>query len=140
VGTILDDDTALIRIGSGPQVLEGDTGESAAVFSVELTTPAAFTVTVDYYTSDGVGVGGATAGEDYVAANGTVTFAPGQVTRPVSVMILGDVIPEPDEVFSVRLTNPDPVSLQVQSSLGRILNDDEADESLIFLPVVLKRH
>ena len=48
------------------------------------------TVTVDYATSDGTGESPATAGEDYEATSGTLTFAPGETAKTVSVPILDD--------------------------------------------------
>jgi hypothetical protein len=135
VGTIVDDDTALIRIGAGPQVAEGDVGEATAVFEVELTTPAAFTVTVDYHTYDGFGETGATGGEDYVPVSGTLAFAPEETVHSIPVAIKGDTAVEPDETFWMELDNPDPVSIQLQVSSGRILNDDAF---VVFLPTLLR--
>ena len=64
-GTITDDDTARLSHGSGPQQLEGDSGLTPAEFAVTLSTPAAFTVTVDFEVSSGYGDDGAKAGEDF---------------------------------------------------------------------------
>ena len=48
------------------------------------TGPASHTVTVDYATADGAGVwagsGTATAGTDYTATSGTLTFAAGETS------------------------------------------------------------
>ena len=41
------------------------------------------------------GPGIATAGVDYVAASGTVTFAPGETSQTVPITVLGDTIDEP---------------------------------------------
>ena len=51
--------------------------------------------TVEYATTDGT----ATAGEDYVAETGTLTFAPGEVEKKVTVVIMNDNQWEPDEDF-----------------------------------------
>ena len=131
VGTITDDDTARLRVGAGPQVLEGDAGTTPATFDVTLLTPAAFTVTVDYATFDGSAV----AGEDYLAVSGTLTLAPLQTTKPVTVLICGDTISETDETFWLKLSNPNPVSIDVNSSMATILNDDGFK---VFLPLVLR--
>jgi hypothetical protein len=50
-------------------------------------------VTVNYATSDGT----ATAGEDYSAADGSLTFMPGDTERPISVLLQEDTIYEGDE-------------------------------------------
>jgi uncharacterized delta-60 repeat protein len=59
------------------------------------------THTVDYATQDG----SAAAGVDYAAQSGTLTFAPGQATQTVSILILNDGLIESDETFQVRLSN-----------------------------------
>ena len=70
-------------------VAEGNAGTTAAVFTVSLSGPSTITVTVDYATSDGT----ATAGTDYQAASGTLTFPPGTTTGQVSVPVIG--VPAP---------------------------------------------
>jgi hypothetical protein len=57
---------------------------------------------VDYGTSDGT----ATAGADYTAASGTLTFANGETSKTFVVPILPDDLVEGDETFLVTLSNP----------------------------------
>ena len=85
-----------------------------------------------------VGAGGATAPDDYVSASGTLIFSPGSTTQPITVTLKGDTALEPDEVFDLHLTNPDPVALEAESSSGWILNDDEESpfSFFVFLPAV----
>ena len=59
-------------------------------------------VTVGFATADGT----ATAGSDYTAASGTLSFAAGEVLKTLSVTILNDSVVEANETFSVRLLNP----------------------------------
>ena len=75
-----------------------------AAFQVSLSrafTGAEHRVTVDYATADGT----ATAGEDYTATSGTLTFAAGEKTKTVSVPILDDAVDEGEETFVLRLSN-----------------------------------
>ena len=58
---------------------------------------------VDYLTADGTAI----APADYTAASGTVTFAAGQVSRPVAITVRGDTLDELDESFAVNLSVPD---------------------------------
>ncbi len=58
--------------------------------------------TVDFATLDVTAV----AGSDYVATNGTLTFAVGQTSKSIAVEILNDEVPENDESFKVVLSNP----------------------------------
>ena len=60
------------------------------------------TVTVDYTTADG----SASAGSDYTAQSGTLTFAPGQTAKTVAVPIADDAAREPPESFALSLSNP----------------------------------
>ena len=62
---------------------------------------ASANVTVDYATANGT----ASAGSDYTATSGTLTFTPGQTSKTITVMVNGDTTVEPDETFIVNLTN-----------------------------------
>ena len=59
-------------------------------------------MTVGYSTANGT----ATAGQDFTAASGTLTFAPGVVSQTVKVAVTGDTAVEPTETFTVKLANP----------------------------------
>ena len=58
-------------------------------------------VSVDYATSDGT----ATAGADYEAATGTLTFAPGEASKSVTVHVTSDAAHEGDETLQLKLSN-----------------------------------
>jgi CSLREA domain-containing protein len=59
------------------------------------------TSTVDYATADDT----ATAGLDYTPANGTLTFAPGESSKPFTITILNDSLQEPLERIHLTLSN-----------------------------------
>lgn len=101
-------------------LLEGNTGTTSAVFTVSLTTAAALPVSVNFATADGT----ATAGSDYVAANGTLNFAPGQTNQTINVVVNGDTVGEADETFYVNLSSPLNATLARGQGTGTILNDD----------------
>jgi hypothetical protein len=82
-------------------VVEGDTGTLNAVVTVSLTEPHGNSVTVNYKTEDGT----ATAGSDYTAVSGKLTFAKDEMSKSIMVPIKGDRLVELDEYFSVRLSN-----------------------------------
>jgi len=69
--------------------------------TVTLSAPSASPVTVQYATSDGA----ATAGKDYTAQSGTVTFAPGQTSRLILLATLPDLVPMSNDYFNVALSN-----------------------------------
>jgi chitinase len=99
-GTIVNDDLAGLSVND-VSMKEGRSGTSAMTFTVTLAPTNAGTVTVDYATVDGSAV----AGTDYVAASGTLTFPAGTTTRTVSVLVMGDILPEGSETFTLRLSN-----------------------------------
>ena len=103
-------------------VTEGNGTHAHFTFTATLDKASATAVSVGYATANGT----ATAGVDYTAANGTISFAPGVTTQQVHVDILGDTTVEPDETFSVTLSNPSGVSIARATAIGSILNDDLA--------------
>ncbi len=101
-----------------------DEGAGATVdFVVSLSrafTTAAHAVTVDYATADGT----ATAGEDYTAASGTLTFAAGETVKTVRVALLDDAIDEGEETFTLRLSNARGARIADGEATGTIVNSD----------------
>ncbi len=101
-------------------VTEGNAGTSNAVFMVTLSAASNQTVTVDYATANGT----ATAGSDYIATSGTLTFAPGATTQSLTVVVNGDITVESDETLFVNLSNPANATIADNQALGTISNDD----------------
>jgi hypothetical protein len=100
---------------------EGNSGTTAFVFTLALSGSPLSTVTVDWATGGGT----AAAVSDYVPASGTVSFAPGVTTRTVTVQVVGNTVPEPNETFFVNLSNPSPNAyLGNSQGVGTIANDD----------------
>ena len=121
-GMILDDDGPSIVINNSASVTEGDSGTVNAVFTVTLSAPSLQSVTVNFATADFT----ATAGEDYTAKSGTLTFAPGETSKTIVVAVNGDTLVEGNEAFMVNLSNPtNGVILDGQGGVF-ILDDDGA--------------
>ena len=59
----------------------------SAVFNVTLSAPSFQSVKVNYATATGGSSGTATVGKDYVNAKGTLTFAPGETTKALTVVV-----------------------------------------------------
>ncbi|MEZ4671124.1 MAG: Calx-beta domain-containing protein [Anaerolineae bacterium] len=119
-GTITNDDSApTVSIGNGA-VAEGNAGTTTAALTVSLSAASYQTITLDYASADGT----ATAGSDYVAVSGTLTFAPGVTTQPLNVTVNGDTIFETNETFTVTLSNPSNTSIVTGTGTGTITNDD----------------
>jgi hypothetical protein len=120
VGTINDNDPLPSLSINDTNVNEGNTGTNVAIFTVTLSAASGQTVTVNFTTADGT----ATAGSDYVANSGTLTFSPGTTTQNVNVMVNGDSVNEADETFFVNLTSPTNATISDGQGMGTIFNDD----------------
>ena len=119
-GTIVDDDPLPGLSVDDCGLAEGDAGTTPCAFTVRLTPASGRSVTVSFDTQDGT----ATAGSDYTAAAGALTFTPGATTRSVAVSVLGDTTVEPDETYVVRLLTPvNATPTDVQAD-GTIADDD----------------
>ena len=89
-------------------------------FTVTLAPASPAAVTVDYATADG----SATAGEDYTAASGTLTFAPGETSKTVAVPVLDDAIDEGEETFTLALSAASGATIADAEAVGTIANSD----------------
>jgi hypothetical protein len=87
---------------------------------VTLSRPSVGNVSATYTTGNST----ATAGSDYSAQVGTVTFAPGSTSQTITVSVLGDETPENTEQFVVTLSSPVNATIDNSQALGRILDDD----------------
>ncbi|CAN5823492.1 hypothetical protein BH10BAC2_BH10BAC2_38130 [soil metagenome] len=101
---------------------EGNTGATQTKLKVSLSSASTSTVTVNYTTADST----ATAGSDYVAKTGKLTFSPGQISKTIPILINGDTQVEPNEKIKVLLSVP--VNATIADKLGIITvrNDDAA--------------
>lgn len=100
-------------------ITEGTGGSLLMPITVRLTPASAQTVSVNFATV----AGSATAGVDFVPTNGTLNFPPGVTERTIHVSIIGDVIYETNETFSLQITTP--TSLVATPTVAcTIYNDD----------------
>jgi subtilisin family serine protease len=110
---------------------EGNSGSTDFAVVVARSGDLTRSATVDWATADG----SATASSgDYAAASGTVSFASGQATATIHVAVNGDAIVEPDETFTVSLSNPNGTSIDWGTATGTIVNDDFAPAISSFSP------
>jgi len=93
-------------------VVEGNSGTVQATFVVALSAASSQTVSFSYATANGT----ATAGSDYVATSGAASFAPGEVEKPIVVLINGDTVDEQQETYFLDISNV--VNATVSSNRG----------------------
>ena len=105
-------------------IAEGNSGTTLLNFTITLNPTANAPASVSYATANST----ASAGTDYTAANGTLDFTAGQSTRTLAISINGDTDDEPDETFTLTLSNSTGGAVlgTKKSATGTIENDDGA--------------
>ncbi|MFM8290349.1 MAG: cellulase family glycosylhydrolase, partial [Planctomycetia bacterium] len=93
-----------------------------ATFTVSLSAASSVPVTVQYATANGT----ALVGSDYTAASGTLSFAPGETRKTVTVLVTRDTAGEANETFSVKLTAATGGTIAKATAIGTIVDDDTA--------------
>ena len=118
--TITDDDSGT-SISIDDLVTTNEVALTNTV-TVRLSSASGHTVTVNYATADGT----ATFNSDYNTASGTVSFAPGEVTKTINVDILADSLNEGNEIFYVNLSGATNASISDSQGSVTITDDDGA--------------
>jgi chitinase len=122
-GTISNDDTAVLSVAD----VSAAEAAGEVVITVSLDQPATSDVTVEVTTSGG----SATAGDDYTALNAqVVTIAAGSTSATVPVTLLDDAVAEPDETFTITLSNASGAVIGTATATGTIENDDTPQLSI----------
>ncbi len=99
---------------------EGDAGAKFVFFTVTSSASSNLPISVDFTTANGT----ATTPSDYQSATGTLTFGPLQTTRIIVVTINGDTGFEPNETFTMTLSNPVNATIARAQGTATIQNDE----------------
>lgn len=119
IATILDNEPR-ISIDNVTKY-EGNGKTTTFTFTVRLSVGYDQAVTVNYATAGGT----ATAGTDYTSKTGTLTFAAGETSKTISVVVKGDKQKEANETFFVDLSGvSNNAIIGIARGLGTILDDD----------------
>src|SRR5439155_20503961 len=110
--------TAVVE-GASPTAVQA--GAATATFAVTLSPASASTVTVSWATADG----SAKAPADYLAASGSVTFAPGETSKPVQVTVVDDTAVEGSQTFKVLLSGAVGATVADGTGVATIFDDDQ---------------
>jgi hypothetical protein len=98
---------------------EGNRGTTTLLMTVTLDRASEQAVTVSYWTADG------TANyRDYYSLSSGLTFQPGETSKLIYLSIIGDRKREPNETFTVRLSNAVGATIEGSVGVATILNDD----------------
>ncbi len=101
-------------------ILEGNAGTHNAVVSVTVSEPHGNAVTVNYSTANGT----ASAGSDYRAVSGKLTFALGEMSKSILIPVIGDRVPEADKTFFVELSNAKGAKIAKGEGIITIVDDE----------------
>ncbi|MGI9325667.1 MAG: Calx-beta domain-containing protein [Pseudomonadales bacterium] len=123
IGTVTDNDAPPSIAVADRTVSES---ASSVALTVSLSTASGKSTSVNYATQNLSATGGA----DFNAASGTLTFAPGQISKVVSVGLIDDSISESSESFRVTLSNPVNLTIADGTASVQITDDDEASASV----------
>ncbi|WP_247881744.1 Ig-like domain-containing protein [Azospirillum argentinense] len=114
---------------------EGDSATTAFTFTVTRAGSTSGVLTVAWTVAAGDGPGGTTLdAADFggTLPSGTVSFADGETTKTITILVSGDTDIEPDETFTVTLSNPSvtATAIETASASGIIRNEDPVDPVL----------
>lgn len=125
-----------VTVNEPPMVAQFNASTAAANETVNATTRVDLTVTrtgntsaaasINYASSDGTAI----ERSDYLAALGTLRFAPTETTKTIPVFIVDDAFGESPETFNVSLSNPVGVTLGAQSLITVTINSNEASNGV----------
>jgi hypothetical protein len=138
VAVIADDDkpssSVLPQVAITPPqpIAEGQSGVTTMLFNVTLSSASTVPVTVGYTTRDGSAT---VFDKDYLAATGTLIFAPGETRKTITVSLLGDRRVESKESFSVELTAVSNAAVGRGEATAIIVNDDRSTAAPIYASV-----
>jgi len=114
-----------MTIGNG-FVTEGNSGQTQMIFTVSLFKLAFQDVTVNYATADGT----ATAPDDYTAVSGVLTIPAGSAQGKIAVPINNDLMFEPDETFTLNLSNPQGATFVIKSQGTGTIKDNDPQPTI----------
>ena len=119
-GTILNDDPVpTLSIGDA-SVIEGDDDTTVIFFPISLSNPSSQMISLDFQVTQGT----ATEGLDYFLTTSQLFISPGSEQSTLAIHILGDLLDEADETFTVTLLNPVNVIIADGQATGTIIDDD----------------
>lgn len=121
VGTIGDEPPAVTFSVNDVAQLEGNSGATPLVFTASLSSATTLLVVAAFATADGT----AAAPADYAATSGTITFLAGETSKLITVPVVGDLVNEVAETFTLTLAGlSGPFSGGAAMGTATILNDD----------------
>ncbi|MCZ8365414.1 MAG: M10 family metallopeptidase C-terminal domain-containing protein [Microcystis sp. LE19-251.1A] len=125
-GTINDDDSTVTSQLSINDITVVEGQNSNAILTVTVNNPSTQQITVNYTTT----AIDATANVDYTSQTGTLTIAANTSTATISIPILNDNLNEPDEAFTVTLSNAVNATINPDEAIGQVIITDTLQSAI----------
>ncbi|ODV37652.1 beta strand repeat-containing protein [Microcystis aeruginosa] len=125
-GTITNDDTSVTSQLSINDITVVEGKDNNAILTVTVDNPNPQPITFNYTTAPI----NATANVDYTSKTGTITIAANTSTATISIPILNDNLNEPDEAFTVTLSNPVNATINPEGGIGEVIITDTWQSTL----------
>ncbi|WP_420064946.1 beta strand repeat-containing protein [Microcystis aeruginosa FACHB-524] len=125
-GTINNDDTTVTSQLSINDITVVEGKDNNAILTVTVDNPNPQPITFNYTTAPI----NATANVDYTSKTGTITIAPNTATATISIPILNDNLNEPDEAFTVTLSNAVNATINPEGGIGEVIITDTWQSTL----------
>ena len=122
--TIVDNDTMPNLSILDANVNEFDT---SVQLTIDLTPASGKPVTINYSTQSG----SATEGSDFVKSNNSLTFSAGETQKIITIEVIQDTFVEPDESFTIILSNAIGANIAKDQATVILLNDDKPTAPLL---------
>lgn len=132
---LLNDDRSISI--SDVTVVEGNSGETDAVFTVTLSGDSDHEVTVHYRTQDDTATSSGAAADFTGIGDTVLTFAPHQTTQTITVKVKGDVNYDQNDQFKVLLSQATNAQIADAEAVG-IINDDGDAKPMVSVNDVTK--
>jgi len=117
--TIVSDDQPTVQFSSSDYIVN-ENGGSISI-QITLDQPPVVPIVVTYTTNDNT----ASAGTDYTASSGMVTFIPGDTSETVTINILNDSDVDDAEYFTIDLTTASNATISTPSTANVYIIDDD---------------
>ena len=120
IGKIIDNDVQPTLSIKDVSAIEGSGSTHQYLFTATLSAPSGKPISLSVMTENGTAIGG----RDFTAVNSIFNIAPGTASANIPVSVYGDNMFEPDETFTLKISNPINVTIADNQAVGTIINDD----------------
>src|SRR4029077_2112422 len=127
-GVIRNDDASLSIAATSANKAEGQSGSTPFTFTVPRSGDVSGADSARWAVTGARVTGSASAGG--VLPSGVVSFAAGETSKVIGIAVAGNTLVEPNEAFSVTLSNPSAGAVLGTASAAGVIRNDDASLSI----------